>query len=429
MSHVEKYKKEIYRCIQCRSCYFAYSGEPDREGMGEHEGVLYEGIVDGCPAQHTFEWNAYANAGKMYIARGVLEGDLKLDEDGEEIRDLLMPCIVCGNCQIQCENKIPTVDIIEALRADLVEAGVPLLEKHEFLGSKAVEMSNPYNEPHEKRTDWLPFAEYRNNNAELGYFVGCTASYRQFKVSESTTHLMKKAGLNFSVITDEACCGSPLLRTGQLDRAQGLVERNFELFSQFKTVIFSCAGCYRTFKVDYPKVMGKPLPFEVKHTIEFFDEMMASGQLTIEQPYNKVATWHDPCHLGRHIVTDMEQEMLKESENWMMDQRKIKQAMAEWFAHPRNIIKQIPGLEFKEMYRTNENSYCCGAGGGVKAGYPDFAVDISVERIREAEATGADILLTTCSFCYYNLWDAVRKAESDIQVMDLFELLNELVPE
>jgi len=115
MSRVAKYKKEIYQCIQCRSCYFAFSGEPDRKGIGEYKGELYEGIVDGCPAQHTFEWNAYANAGKMWIARGVLEGDLKLEgEEGVQIRDLLMPCIVCGNCQIQCENKIPTVEIIEA---------------------------------------------------------------------------------------------------------------------------------------------------------------------------------------------------------------------------------------------------------------------------------------------------------------------------
>jgi len=427
MTRIEKYKKEIYRCIQCRSCYFAYSGEPDREGIGEHEGVLYEGIMDGCPAQHTFGWNAYANAGKMWIARGVIEGDLKLDEDGEEIRDLLMPCIVCGNCQIQCENKIPTVDIIEALRADLVDANVPLLDKHEFLGSKAVEMNNPYNEPHEKRTDWLPFDEFRNKNAEIGYYVGCTASYRQFKVSQSTASLMKKANVDFSVITDEVCCGSPLLRTGQIERANILVERNLKQFKQFKTVVFSCAGCYRTFKVDYPKLTGKPLPFEVKHTVEFFDELVSSGQLNPKQPFNKVATWHDPCHLGRHIVVDMEQEMLKKSENWLMDERKIKKAMSEWFAHPRNIIAKIPGIEFKEMYRVNENSYCCGAGGGVKAGYPDFAVDTSVERIKEAEATGADILLTTCSFCYYNLWDAVKKAESEIQVMDLFELLNQLV--
>ncbi len=123
----------------------------------------------------------------------------------------------------------------------------------------------------------------------------------------------------------------------------------------------------------------------------------------------------------------MEQEMLTESQNWMMDQRKIKKAMVEWFNHPRNIITKIPGLDFREMYRIKENSYCCGAGGGVKAAFPEFSVDTAVERIREAEATGAEVLLTTCSFCYYNLWDAVRSAESQIQVMDLFELLDQLV--
>lgn len=70
---------------------------------------------------------------------------------------------------------------------------------------------------------------------------------------------MKKSNIDFSVITDEVCCGSPLLRTGQIERANALVERNLKQFSQFKTVVFSCAGCYRTFKVDYPKLTGKPI--------------------------------------------------------------------------------------------------------------------------------------------------------------------------
>ncbi|NIO21693.1 MAG: hypothetical protein GTN76_13420, partial [Candidatus Aenigmarchaeota archaeon] len=65
------------------------------------------------------------------------------------------------------------------------------------------------------------------------------------KVSQSTASLLKKAGVDFSVLTDEVCCGSPLLRTGQLDRAQDLVERNLEEFSKFNTIVFSCAGCYR----------------------------------------------------------------------------------------------------------------------------------------------------------------------------------------
>ena len=72
-------------------------------------------MVDSCPAGIEYGWEAYWNAGKIWIARSILNGDL---EFSEEVRDVIMPCITCGQCSSQCENKIPTVDVIEALRAD-----------------------------------------------------------------------------------------------------------------------------------------------------------------------------------------------------------------------------------------------------------------------------------------------------------------------
>lgn len=118
MERLESMKKQIYRCIHCGACRFAFSGEPDKEGIGEHEGTLYEGIVTGCPAGKSKQWEGFYNSGKMWMARAVLEEDLVPDE---AMRDIIYQCTTCGNCAAQCENKIPTVDVIEALRATLVE--------------------------------------------------------------------------------------------------------------------------------------------------------------------------------------------------------------------------------------------------------------------------------------------------------------------
>ena len=50
------------------------------------------------------------------------------------------------------------------------------------------------------------------------------------------------------------------------------------------------------------------------------------------------------------------------------------------------------------MERNKEFSYCCGAGGGVKSAFPEFATKTAVARIEEAEDTGAEIIASACPF-------------------------------
>ncbi|GAH87522.1 unnamed protein product, partial [marine sediment metagenome] len=230
LKRLEELKPDIFRCIHCKACRFAYSGEPDKKGIGEHKGkqgtVLYEGMVDACPAGIEYGWEAFWNAGKMWIARSILNGDL---EFSEEVRDVIMPCITCGQCSSQCENKIPTVDVIEALRAACVEAGVPMIEKHQLIEKLVKELNNPYGGKPEERFKWAKEAGLEkyidNKNAKIGYFIGCTAAYRQIDIAIATSKIFEKLGIDFTFVGDEVCCGSPFFRVGAVDTAQELKGR------------------------------------------------------------------------------------------------------------------------------------------------------------------------------------------------------------
>lgn len=483
MKRLEELKPEIFKCIHCKACRFAYSGEPSRKGIGEHTGktgktILYEGMVDACPAGIEYGWEAFWNAGKIWIARSILTGDLEFTE---EVRDVIMPCITCGQCSAQCENKIPTVDIIEALRAALVESGVPMIEKHQLVDRLVKELNNPYGGKADERFKWAKDAglgKYVNNkDAKIGYYVGCTASYRQVEVAIATAKLFDQLGMNFTLIEEEVCCGSPFFRVGAVDTAQELMNKNLEGFKHLKKVYFSCAGCYRTFTIDYPKWMpeGEKLPFKTQHAFELISSLIAipkkkkeilaeidtlkkslkdkpdkrvEAQLKrLEAEYNKlkefhgeikfkpnkelkgkVVTYHDPCHTGRHFATDMEQEMIKQSENLMFDMRKIDQKIEEWFDIPRVILRKLEedvGIKFTEMYRIKLNSMCCGAGGGVRAGYPEFSLRTASLRCDEANAVKADILTTECPFCWRNLTDANEMYDHGMKVMGVLEMISD----
>jgi heterodisulfide reductase subunit D len=89
------------------------------------------------------------------------------------------------------------------------------------------------------------------------------------------------------------------------------------------------------------------------------------------------------------------------------------------------IIDAIPGLKLVEMQRNREYSRCCGAGGGLKAGYPDIQNKMAQRRVREAEETGAEYLVSCCPFCFQGLNVGVNAVESQLMMKDMSSLVAE----
>ena len=119
--------------------------------------------------------------------------------------------------------------------------------------------------------------------------------------------------------------------------------------------------------------------------------------------------------------------MIKESNNLMLDMRKTEKMIEEWYEKPRIILRQLEkdvGMKFVEMYRIKMDSMCCGAGGGVRAGYPDFSLKTASLRADEANAVGANILSTECPFCVTNLTDANNLYNHDLQVSGLLQMID-----
>ena len=117
------------------------------------------------------------------------------------------------------------------------------------------------------------------------------------------------------------------------------------------------------------------------------DELIRDGKLNLEKGELDV-TYHDSCHLARHM---------------------------EVFDEPRNVIESLATLV--EMENNRENSLCCGAGGGVKSAYPEIATQMARTRIDQAMDTGCKTLVTACPFCKLNL------SNDELEVLDLTEFL------
>jgi len=140
--------------------------------------------------------------------------------------------------------------------------------------------------------------------------------------------------------------------------------------------------------------------FEIIHFPVFLLDLLNKGELKLEKIIKQIVTYHDPCHIGRHMGI---------------------------YDPPRELLEKLPGIKLVEMDRIRENAWCCGSGGGVKSSFSDLAMFAAKERCDEAMKTGAQALVSTCPFCWRNLNDAIEENNLNLKMYDLVELVWESI--
>ncbi|TXT66272.1 MAG: putative CoB--CoM heterodisulfide reductase 2 iron-sulfur subunit D [Promethearchaeota archaeon] len=406
MSKLENLKKQweaIMSCMGCGDCGYAI-----RPAVGR----FLTCPVKEAKGDEAFE--IWFSRGRMNVLKSILEGKIPLSKD---LAEFVYQCSECGNCTEVCHQTqnehivlntskwIDHVEVWNALREDLVEAGFAPLERHQVLIEymNNPEMRNPYGEVKIDKTKWASEFSNIKENADLVFFTGCTMPLRQVNTLRSLMKILEAAKTDITLLDEEWCCGSIALRIGDKKAVMDSIYHNIDQIKNIggKEIFTACAGCYRTLNKDYPELLGEELPFRVKHITEILIDLINKDQIPFNQGSNpQKITYHDPCHLGRHM---------------------------DLYEIPREVIAKLPGVELVEMKRNRKNAWCCGAGGGVKSQFADLAMEISWERIKEAIESGADILTTSCPFCIGNFKDAYEqmdpKEQEKIVVIDVIDLI------
>jgi len=371
---LKEYKDELQKCVNCGNC---------REMVYKETGTYKI-----CPLLEKFGFESYSARGRVKIARAILTGNLKYSP---QISKRVFSCLLCGNCEAHCALGVDIAGITEAMRQDLIEEGLELpknlqkvisniKEKHNVFGKnidEGIKWSKPFNLP---------------EKGEVLYFAGCYASYKFTETAKATVNILRKGGIEPAYLgKDEQCCGIVALYSGLEDLGRQLVEHNVEAIeaSGAKQVVTSCAGCYHVLKTEYPKIVGE-LPFKVVHISEVINDLIKGKKLELKKTIDKKVTYHDPCHLGR---------------------------FEEVYDPPREIIKSIPGITFKEMRRNRENSWCCGGGTTVYSSFPDLTRKVAKEKIKDIPED-AEIIVTACPLCKEVLSSSIKnKVVYDLPVI------------
>jgi len=140
------------------------------------------------------------------------------------------------------------------------------------------------------------------------------------------------------VLPNEKCCGHDLLWQGDIENFEKLVNYNVKLFKDagVKTIIFSCAEGYYTWKYEYKKFFkdSDDFDFDIYHISEYILKEGLLDNFTFPNLDNVKVTYHDACRLGR--------------------------LGGKLYDPPRELIKKIPGVELVEMKNIKDDAECCG---------------------------------------------------------------------
>ncbi|USQ76568.1 (Fe-S)-binding protein [Ornithinimicrobium cryptoxanthini] len=356
---------------------------------------------------------------------GATEGDPTIPTGGAVVDpDVLWACTTCGACVEQCPVDIEHVDHIVDMRRyqTLIESAFP--SELSGLFKNLENKQNPWGMSARARMDWakdLPF-EVKMAGADVEdldevdylFWVGCAGAYedRAKKTTRAVAELLNTADVSFAVLGDgETCTGDPARRAGNEFLFQMLAQQNVEVLNEVNAtkIVVTCAHCFNTIKNEYPQLGGK---YEVVHHTQLLNRLVREKKLTpVAKPDQadtsgvastaETVTYHDPCYLGRHNGV---------------------------YSPPRELLGALPGVEMREMPRTKEKSFCCGAGGARMWMEEKLGTRINVNRTEEALATGADRIAIGCPFCRVMLSDGLTQKQSEgareeVEVVDVAQML------
>ena len=404
---------------------FEDPAEDDVFGLGTRGDISWKGLLDmtsctecgrcqsQCPAWHTdkpLSPKLLIMAMRDHAMAKVVETENLVGENAPIDLDVLWSCTSCGACVEECPVDIEHVDHIVNMRRFqvLVESEFPTELGGTFRNLEKA--GNPWGANKQDREGWIAECDFpvRVVSGELPeeveylFWVGCAGAYeeRAKKTTKAVAELLHMAGVNFAVLGKrETCTGDPARRSGNEFLYQILSQENIETFKEtfgsrgVKKVVVTCPHCFTTIGKDYAQ-SGYEL--EMLHHTQLLNTLVKEGKLkTSPHKADQKITFHDPCYLGRHN---------------------------QIYAPPRELL-EASGCDVEEMPRNKERSFCCGGGGGRMWMEEKIGTRINLNRVDEVIDTGVPEVAVACPFCRIMVGDGMVARQSDVEVLDVAQVL------
>lgn len=321
-------------------------------------------------------------------------------------------CTQCGACELRCpntlftgdfyRNRTRTVDVVKAMRALAVQSGIEQPKWKRWVEATLKYTNEPVLDVPIDQANVRRWADGLNltTGSETILFVDCEAAFYRTSLSRSVAQILQKAGVSFGLMGEQWCCGGPIMEMGYLEQGRIFAEHNVADWraAGAKRIITLDPHDYVTFTEEYPDYFGEEYDFEIVHITELVAELVREGKLKLTLPIRRVATYHDACRLNKRKGI---------------------------YESPRELLRAIPGLTFKDVDHVTQWAYCSGAGSGFIIEKPEIAAEISRRRVARAAELEIDTLVSACVWSERPLSQQGAARDPRIEVVDLMELVAE----
>lgn len=426
-----------------------------------HDDILQQCIHCGmclatCPTYELTKLERSSPRGRIRLIRSVARGEMELSETFAEEMNF---CLDCQACETACPAGVKYGRMVETARVVVDEAGFGSSKFSLFIKRFALRkiVASRNGLKFVSRLLWLyqkiglqkfvrstgilkvfsknlaeietlspaiadKFSDTQINEIELpngevkyktAFHFGCLMNTMFADINIDTIDVLKECGCKVITPKDQVCCGSLMGHNGDMDFALKLARKNIDAFEKhdYDFLISNSAGC-GAFMKDYAHLLendpeyaekAKKFSAKVKDIMEFFAEQrpelkfnpnptLPTGKLESE-----LITYHDACHL--------------------VHAQKVA-------AQPREVIKSLPGVKYKEL---EEASWCCGSAGIYNVVRYDDAVKQLERKMNNIKNTDAKIVLTGNPGCMGQIKHGTKKFNVDVEVLHPVTLIKRLL--
>jgi len=377
--------------------------------------------------------------GRIYLMKSAVEGKIPM---GEALVKHLDLCLGCLGCETACPSGVRYGSLIEAARSQIerryerpfseklfrsllfsifpypkrIKLLLPFLFLNQVTGlSRVLQHIGvlPNRLAHADRMvpkvrlsslfSSLPalIPAKGKKRFRVGMLRGCVQSVLFPQTNAATVRVLVENGCEVVIPENQGCCGALSLHSGRLSETRGFARSNIEVFenSDVDAIVVNAAGCGSAMK-EYGELLkndaryaerGERLSKKTRDVMEFLADIGLQGEL---KELKLRVTYQDACHIAHA--------------------QRIR-------AHPRRVIKEIPGIELIEL---PESDLCCGSAGIYNLVQPDMSESLLERKILNLMETGADVLVAGNPGCLLQIQKGIKEHGLNIKTAHPIELLD-----
>lgn len=237
----------------------------------------------------------------------------------------------------------------------------------------------------------------------VALFIPCFVDQICPQVGVDMARVLRRIGCEIDFPEEQTCCGQPAFNSGYWDEARDVAKRFLRVFEKAECVVGPSGSCVTMVRKFYPELLktsslvqlkdesGAPEVSKFYEFSEFLTKVAKVDDVGASFPHK--VTVHDSCHALRELG-------IREG--------------------PRNLLKNVRGLELVEMQHAEE---CCGFGGTFAVKFGMISAAMGETKSENAQATGAEFVTSIDPSCLMHLDGVLRKKQSPVKTIHLASIL------